>query len=179
MMTEQLLRLPEKPGTVIAIGDWWLVRLRPYETGAKSWELLPFRSEAEREHAERIGVKAQCVYGDEWVLAEAEQEGGYLVIADPREEPSGIQYFKPSPLARAAKEETIVDIPVGARVYLRAVDTVRGMVEQQNGGGYVDVRWDHGGATKIGQDYIGPEAALPSERTERDRPRNMDGGRLG
>lgn len=99
-MPEPLLTLPQKPGTVIAIGDWWLVRLPPYETGAMSWELLPFRSDAQREHAERQGVKAQCVYGDDWVLAEAEQEGGYLVISDPRPVPSGIRYFRQE-LARA------------------------------------------------------------------------------
>ena len=96
-MTEQLLRLPEKPGTVIAIGEWWLVRLRPYEGAPSAWEMLPLPSKELTEHAERNGVKAQCVYGDDWVLAEAEQEGGYLVISDPRDEPSGIQYFKPVP----------------------------------------------------------------------------------
>lgn len=95
-MSEQLLKLPEKPGTVIAIGDWWLVRLRPYEdTGPGAWELLPLPSSELAERAERSGVNPQCVYGDDWVLAEAEQEGGYLVIADPRERPGGVQYFTP------------------------------------------------------------------------------------
>lgn len=161
-MTEQLLRLPEKPGTVIAIGDWWLVRLRPYEGAPSAWELLSFPSKSTHDSAEKIGVKAQCVYGDDWVLAEAEQEGGYLVIADPREEPSGVQYFKPVPAMRA-EERAIVDIPIGTRIYLRAVDALRGVVEQVRENGFVDVLWENGSVTTISQDYIGPEAALPSE----------------
>lgn len=193
-MTEQLLRLPEKPGTVIAIGEWWLVRLRPCEGHPSAWEMLPLPSKELREHAQRNGASGQCIYGDDWVLAEAEQEGGYLVISDPRDEPSGIQYFKPSAkLARAKpeplpnhcpecgawgtvethlrgcsrdparEEKTTVNIPIGTRIYLRLVDTMRGTVEREREGGHVDVRWDHGGATTISQDYIGPEAALPSE----------------
>lgn len=106
MMHETLLKLPEKPGTVIAIGGWWLVRLPGYEGAPSAWELLPFATEAIRNRAESIGVKAQCVYGDDWVLAEAEREGGYLVVADPREEPSGVQYFKPVPARLAAQERT-------------------------------------------------------------------------
>lgn len=167
-MSEQLLKLPEKPGTVIAIGEWWLVRLRPYEdTGAPSaWELLPMPSRTTEDHARRKGVASQCIYDDAWVLAEVEQEGGYLVIADPRDEPSGIQYFKPSPLARAAEEKTVVDVPVGTRVYLRLVDTMRGAVEQVRDDGYVDVRCDNGSATTIELGLIGPERALPSEREQ-------------
>lgn len=92
-MREQLINLPDNPGTVIAIGSWWLVRLAPYETGTKSWELLPFRSREEHDNAERLGVKAQCVYGDDWVLSEAEQEGGYEVIAEPVK-PYGVRYVK-------------------------------------------------------------------------------------
>lgn len=118
-MAEQLLTLPQKPGTVIAIGDWWLVRLRPYEGAPSAWELLPFPSSELREHAERQGVKAQCVYGDEWVLAEVEQEGGYLVISDPREIPSGIRYFRQE-LAKADAVESESWVPVvGDRVRSR------------------------------------------------------------
>lgn len=180
MMHETLLKLPEKPGTVIAIGGWWLVRLPGYEGAPSAWELLPFATEAIRNRAEGIGVKAQCVYGDEWVLAEAEQEGGYLVIADPREEPSGIQYFKPIPARLAEAEKTIVDVPVGTRVYLRAVDTMRGAVDRIREDGYVDVLWDNGSVTTIELGLLGPEAALPSERTARDRAWDaaMNGSRL-
>lgn len=85
-MGEQLLTLPQKPGTVIAIGEWWLVRLRPYEGSAPSaWELLPFPSNQIHDSAKRINVSAQCVYDDAWVLSEAEQEGGYVVISEPVE----------------------------------------------------------------------------------------------
>jgi len=124
-MTEDLLKLPEKPGTVIAIGEWWLVRLRPYEGAPSAWEMLPLPSKELQEHVEQMGVKTQCIYGDEWVLAEAEQEGGYLVISDPRPTPSGIQYFTPSPKASAAPEpprpvwDGMSRPPVGARVQLR------------------------------------------------------------
>lgn len=78
----RLWHLPEAPGTVIAIGKWWLVRLEPHEgTGLGCWELLPPRDDDVRRSMERAGVKPQCVYSDEWVLAEAEQEGGYFVVA--------------------------------------------------------------------------------------------------
>lgn len=164
MMHETLLKLPEKPGTVIAIGGWWLVRLPGYEGAPSAWELLPFATEAIRNRAESIGVKAQCVYGDEWVLAEAEQEGGYLVIADPREEPSGIQYFTPRPALARVEEGATVNIPIGTRVYLRAVSDMRGRVTGIQHDGMVEVTWDGSGASMISPDYIGPEAALPSER---------------
>lgn len=124
-MTEQLLKLPEKPGTVIAIGEWWLIRLRSYEGAPSAWELLPLPSKELTDHAKANGVSTQCVYGDDWVLAEAEQEGGYLVISDPRPTPSGVQYWKQE-LARAAEPEEPRPIwdglsrpPVGARVQLR------------------------------------------------------------
>jgi hypothetical protein len=143
-MGETLLKLPEKPGTVIAIGGRWLVRLPGYEGAPSAWELLPFATEAIRNRAESIGVKAQCVYGDEWVLAEAEQEGGYLVIADPREEPSGIQYFKPVP-ARLAAAERKRPYGWGDRVVLEHDDgrvwhgEVRAWEDEES----VQVRWDH------------------------------------
>ncbi len=154
-MTEQLLRLPEKPGTVIAIGSWWLVRLRPYEDTAESaWELLPMPSKSLAEHAKRLGVKTQCIYGDDWVLAEAEQEGGYLVIADPREEPSGIQYFKPVPAMRSIE---YVGPPVGERVQERANPTARGTLRHIGRNGYVDVEWDDGVWTTIEVGALEPE----------------------
>lgn len=75
--------LPTEPGTVIAIGDWWLVRLRPYTPDVPAaWELLPGTA-ATRSSFERAGVKQQCVYGDEWVRAEADQHGGFEVLAEP------------------------------------------------------------------------------------------------
>lgn len=148
-MSEQLLKLPETPGTVIAIGDWWLVRLRPYEGAPSAWELLPFPDSQVRDHAERIGVKAQCVYGDEWVLAEAEQEGGYLIISDPRPTPSGIQYFTPSLKASAAPEpkrpvwDGMSKPPIHARVALKddlwnKHGVVVGVVTER----FADILWD-------------------------------------
>jgi hypothetical protein len=90
MSRHTLWHLPEQPGTVIAIGSWWLVRLEPHEgTGPGCWELLPPRDDEARRSMERAGVKWQCVYGDEWVLAEAEQEGGYLVMATAERTPYG------------------------------------------------------------------------------------------
>lgn len=83
MMRESLIHLPQEPGTVIAIGEWWLVRLRESETGVRAWELLPFPTRELTDKAGRLGVKTQCVYSDEWVLAEVEAEGGYDVIALP------------------------------------------------------------------------------------------------
>jgi len=79
-----LWTLPAEPGTVIAIGGWWLVRLEPHNgTGPGCWELLPAATEEIRLSMERARVKAQCVYSDEWVLTEAEQEGGYYVVSAP------------------------------------------------------------------------------------------------
>lgn len=95
MADEQLIRLPEAPGTVIAIGEWWLVRLRSYEGAPSAWELLPFPNTAVRERAQSMHVASQCVYGDEWVLAEVEQEGGYDVISSPGRR-YGIRYTKGS-----------------------------------------------------------------------------------
>jgi hypothetical protein len=89
------LPLPVEPGTVIAIGDWWLVRLRSYEGAPPAWELLPMPSKLLDDPARASGVSAQCVYGDEWVQAEVEQEGGYLVISEPGKAPWGIKYFRP------------------------------------------------------------------------------------
>lgn len=158
-MTEQLLQLPKKPGTVIAIGDWWLIRLRPYEdTGESAWELLPMPSKDLADHARRNGVKTQCIYGDQWVLAEAEQEGGYVVISDPRERPSGIQYFTPDEKCDAGPEvdplnptgwrpvwsEEMIRPPVGARVQLRLSARQRGeVVESRSAEAHVaHVHWD-------------------------------------
>lgn len=123
-MTEQLLKLPEKPGTVIAIGDWWLVRLQPYDGAPSAWELLPMPTRQATEHARRNGVKAQCVYGDDWVLAEVEQEGGYVIISDPRDQPSGVQYFRPDEKGEDIGPQPPVwdgtgTPPIGARVMLR------------------------------------------------------------
>lgn len=82
MHAHRLWHLPEAPGTVIAIGAWWFVKLEPHEgVGPGCWELLPARDEKTRQSMERAGVKAQCVYSDDWVLTEAEQQGGYLVVA--------------------------------------------------------------------------------------------------
>lgn len=155
-MTEQLLKLPEKPGTVIAIGEWWLIRLRPYEGAPSAWELLPLPSKELTDHAKANGVSTQCVYGDDWVLAEAEQEGGYLIISDPRERPSGIQYFTPSPKASAEPEEPrpvwdglSVPPPIGARVqHTQEHGHLRGEVIGADSSAmdafehYVQVRWD-------------------------------------
>jgi len=156
-VTEQLLKLPEKPGTVIAIGAWWLVRLRPYEdTGAPSaWELLPMPSKATEDHATRQNVKTQCIYDDAWVLAEAEQEGGYLVISDPRDTPSGVQYFKPSLKVSAAREEPrpvwdgLGKPPIGARVRLRHDPFMSGEVVGRVVDRFVDVRWSFDGRVKV------------------------------
>lgn len=85
-MAERLWVLPTKPGTVIDVGLWRFVKLEPYEgTNAGGWELLPARDAATKKTMSNCSVKDQCVYGDEWVLAEAEQEGGYFVIAEPVE----------------------------------------------------------------------------------------------
>lgn len=77
------LVLPTKPGTVIAIGGWWLTRLRPYEGAPSAWELHPMPTKKMTESAAGNGVKAQCVYDDEWVLAEAEQKGHFEIISEP------------------------------------------------------------------------------------------------
>jgi hypothetical protein len=89
--TPEPLVLPTEPGTVIAIGEWWLVRLRPYQnedgfTAPSAWELLPWPTPAIRKNAEDMGIAAQCVYGDAWVQAEAEQEGNFRIISTPVEE---------------------------------------------------------------------------------------------
>lgn len=92
-MTEELINLPTRPGTIIAIGGWWLVRLRPYGEAPSAWELLPFPTKEATEHANRVGAKAQCVYDDAWVKSEVEQEGGFLVIAEPTR-PYGVKYYR-------------------------------------------------------------------------------------
>jgi hypothetical protein len=81
---ESVPPLPTTPGTVIGIGDWRLVRLEPYETGLPgAWEMLPI-PEAVQGSLSRAGAKAQCVYGDEWVQAEAQQYGGFETLSEPR-----------------------------------------------------------------------------------------------
>lgn len=81
--------LPTEPGTVIAIGDWWLVKLRPYTEYAEgAWELLP-APETANKRMQSLGVKAQCVYGSDWVLAEAQQEGGFRIISAPERRSTG------------------------------------------------------------------------------------------
>ncbi len=92
-MREQLLTLPTTPGTIIAIGDWWLVRLRPYDGAPAAWEMLPFDGQKTNDRAAQLNVRGQCVYGDEWVLSEVEQEGSYLIISEPVDRPYGIKYF--------------------------------------------------------------------------------------
>jgi hypothetical protein len=79
------LVLPETPGTVIAIGEWWFVKLRPYTEGVEAaWELLPApKNVAER--IERLGIRTQHVYNNEWVLGEADQEGKFKIISEPKE----------------------------------------------------------------------------------------------
>lgn len=143
-MTEELLKLPQRPGTVIAIGVWWLVRLRPYGDAPSAWELLPLPSGELTDQAERNGVKTQCVYGDEWVLAEAEQEGGYLVISDPRVTPSGVQYFRHE-AAIATEPEPRPIWKRGDRVRMPLEDgrVWHGMVTEQRGEEETLVRWDH------------------------------------
>ena len=86
---ENLWSLPTNPGTVIAIGEWWLVRLRPYEGAPSAWELLPMSNKETTEHAKSIGVDSQCVYDDAWVMSEADQEGGYYVISEAVRTPYG------------------------------------------------------------------------------------------
>lgn len=88
------MTLPQKPGTIIAIGGWWLVRLRPYEGAPSAWELLPFPSKDLADHAKRMGVKPQCIYGDDWVLSEVEQEGSFVIISEPVDKPYGLKYFR-------------------------------------------------------------------------------------
>ena len=82
--------LPTEPGTVIAVGDWWFVRLRAYETTSQSaWELLPLPTKRLSESAARNGFPQQCGYSSEAVLAEAEQEGGFVIVAAPVSVPGG------------------------------------------------------------------------------------------
>lgn len=147
-MPEQLLKLPEKPGTVIAIGDWWLVRLRPYQGAPSAWELLPMPDAETSVRAKSLGVREQCVYGDEWVLAEVEQEGGYVVISDPRDVPSGVQYFRQE-LAQSAEPERVNWTPTwspGDRVRLvvsDGEDIWHGYVVDHVDEDTTLVRWDH------------------------------------
>lgn len=168
-MTEQLLQLPKKPGTVIAIGEWWLIRLRSYEGAPSAWEMLPLPSRELGEHAERNGVKTQCIYDDEWVLAEVEQEGGYVVISDPREHPSGVQYFRPSAKLAAAEpiwdELATLTPPIGARVRLTRGDARGEMVgtvrSHDTEPGYVKVRWD-----RVDHDAIVRQSNLEPEEQQ-------------
>lgn len=76
--------LPTEPGTVIAIGEWWLVRLPSFEGAPSAWELLPFSTMRMTERAKVMGVKSQCVYSDEWVQSEVDQDrNGFTIIASP------------------------------------------------------------------------------------------------
>jgi len=84
-----LWNLPSEPGTIIAIGEWWLVRLRPYGNANSAWELLPMPTRELHDRAKSQGTAAQCIYGDDWVMSEAEQEGGYFIIAEPVRTPYG------------------------------------------------------------------------------------------
>lgn len=79
----QPIVLPTEPGTVIAIGSWWFVRLRSYEGAPPAWELLPMPSKKLTDSAQGNGFAAQCVYGDDTVLAEAEQEGSFRIVSQP------------------------------------------------------------------------------------------------
>jgi hypothetical protein len=76
--------LPTEPGTVIAIGDWWLIRLRPYAKNVPAaWELLPQPADVTR-RIQRLAIKTQCVYGDDWVQAEVDQDpNGFRIISKP------------------------------------------------------------------------------------------------
>lgn len=75
--------LPTEPGTVIAIGDWWLVKLRGYDAGAEGgWEFLPVPRTV-KPSLRRSGREDQCVYSNEWAQSEADQEGGFTVISSP------------------------------------------------------------------------------------------------
>jgi len=84
-MGEQLWSLPQKPGTVITMGGWTFVRLEPYEGAPSAWELLPARSKEIQHSFDRAGITGQTVYADDWVMAEADQEGGYFVVSEPCE----------------------------------------------------------------------------------------------
>lgn len=113
-MGERLWILPTKPGTVIAIGGWWFVKLESYEheesgpvhkPGEEPWELLPARSDAIRQSMEAARFSQQTVYSHEQVLIEAAQEGGYFVIAEPVERPYGPTLVtRPEPLAERIGE---------------------------------------------------------------------------
>jgi len=74
--------LPTEPGTVIAIGDWWLIRLQPWaEDVPAAWELLPQPQDVAR-RINRLGIKTQCVYSDDWVQAEVDQDPkGFRIIS--------------------------------------------------------------------------------------------------
>lgn len=103
MMARELWNLPSEPGTVISIGDWWLVRLPPYEGAPSAWELLPARSTGIRVSMTRAGAHEQCIYGDDWVFSEADQEGGYFIISEPVQKPYGPSIrIKPEESADAA-----------------------------------------------------------------------------
>jgi len=77
--------LPTEPGTIIAIGGWWFVRLRPYSPGnTPAWELLPAPRDVE-EKARRNGFPSQCIYSDGIVLEEINREGSFRIVAAPQE----------------------------------------------------------------------------------------------
>lgn len=79
------INLPTEPGTVIAIGEWWFVRLRPYKPGiTPAWELLPAPEDVE-DKARRNGFPSQCIYPDDIVLGEINQEGAFRIVAAPEE----------------------------------------------------------------------------------------------
>lgn len=78
--------LPTEPGTIIAIGEWWFVRLRPYKPSiTPAWELLPAPKDVE-EKARRNGFPSQCIYSDDIVRGEIDQEGSFRIVAAPQED---------------------------------------------------------------------------------------------
>lgn len=76
--------IPTEPGAVIAIGDWWLVKLRGYDQGAEGgWEFLPVPRSV-KPSVRRSGQADQCVYSNDWVRAEVDQAGSFIVISAPK-----------------------------------------------------------------------------------------------
>lgn len=82
-----MTELPGTPGTVIAIGSWWLVLLPPFYADDRqypqAWELLSPPTAEALISMRAAGVKWQHVYSDDWVRAEVEQHGGYDIVAVP------------------------------------------------------------------------------------------------
>lgn len=82
-LIERHIVLPVEPGTVIAIGEWWFVRLRQYQGAPSAWEMLPLPTMELKNRAKANGFADQCVYGDSLVLEEAKQHGGWKLISAP------------------------------------------------------------------------------------------------